>query len=98
MAKKQVSLEVSADTYDFVVASVGLGLKVKARLDDGFQLDQDLAALLPDLVAFGADVSKAGKIDDEFADDPAATVLAGLVALAPALAEFAKKDENGNPA
>lgn len=92
MATKKVEMEVSADSYDFVVASVALGLKVKARLDDGFQLDQDLAALLPDLVAFGADVSKAGNIDDEFKADPAATVLAFLAAVAPAVAELASKE------
>lgn len=93
MAKKKVEIEVSADSYDFVVAAVKLGLKVKERLDDGFQLDQDLAALLPALVDFGGDVGKVSNIDDEFKADPAATVMAVLAGAGPIVAELSKKDE-----
>lgn len=92
MAKKQVTLTVSADSYDFVSASVKLGLKIKSALDDGFQMDKDLAILLPALVAFGGEVSKVGNIDDDFREDPAATVLAFVAAVAP-VAELLKGDE-----
>jgi hypothetical protein len=92
MAKKTLSVEVSANTHDVVSSLVGLAVKVKGRLDDGFQLEQDLAALLPELIALGGVITQMGQVDDELKEDAGAWALALLTGAAP-LAEMFKKEE-----
>jgi len=97
MAKKTIQMEVSENTHEVISALVRLAGKVKERLDDGFQLDQDLAALLPELVALGGEIGKVGQIDDEMKEDPKAWALALLAGAAP-LAELFKKEDDGSAA
>lgn len=93
MSKKQMQVEVSENTHAVVSALVVLAGKVKHQLDDGFQLTQDLAVFIPELINLAGELSKMSQVDDELKEDPAAWVMALMSAGAP-LAQLFKKPES----
>ena len=91
MALKTVSVEVSAASYDFTQGVVSLVKTIKEALDDGLQLDQDIAKVLPELVSFAGVVRKAGEMSGDADENVAAFIKAMSLSTADLAAVVLKK-------
>ena len=92
MAKVSVSVEVSKEAHELAVGVKEVALAVKQALADGFQVGQDIPAVIG--VAIGSlSVAVAGveKLGAEIAEDPAAFSKALALPMADLVSELAKK-------
>jgi hypothetical protein len=92
MAKVSVSVEVSKEAHELAVGVKEVALAVKQALADGFQVGQDIPAVIG--VAIGSlAVAVAGveKLGEEIKEDPAAFSKALALPMADLVSELAKK-------
>lgn len=94
MATKLVQLEVASSTYDLADSLLDVAVAVKTSLDDGLQLDQDLARVLPALMALAGKLGSVKEVAAELKEDPAAFAAALSASVAPGVAKLVAGSES----
>ena len=94
METVEVKFDAPKETHEMGKAINGLMKNYKQAVADGFQVGQDIPAILMgsfnDLMAA---IDGIDKIDDEFKKEPIKAAMGALVPLADAIGELVKKDD-----
>ncbi len=80
--------------------ATGLAALVKAAMDalkDGWQMGEDLPALMAALVALGPAVDGLDQLDDEWAEDPQSVARVAALLVAELVPLLVKKEEPADP-
>lgn len=91
MEKVELKIEVSKEAYELGEALKELIVVTKKALEDGFQLEKDIAPILSVAVArLPAAIDGMNKIPAEAKEDPNAVVMAIMNSLSGIVSEFIK--------